>query len=157
MATGYDSDVGTASESQGTATEAAGVERHPLLAALLALELPVGDYALFGSGPLLARGWIDEVGDLDVLARGAAWDKARRLGAMRRLEPYDVDVIFVGEDISIGTTWGLGEFSVDQLIDEAELIEGIPCVPLRHVVAYKRIADRPKDRAHIAVIEDRTS
>ena len=53
---------------------------HPYLVELIDLDLPRSDFALFGSGPLLLRGWIDDVGDLDVFARGAAWDKAARRG-----------------------------------------------------------------------------
>ena len=102
---------------------------------LLAIGLPRADHALFGSGPLLARGWIDGVGDLDVLARGAAWALAQTLGTLERLEPYGVDVVTIGDNITIGRSWGIGEFDVDSLIDEAELIDGIPCVRLEHVIA----------------------
>lgn len=126
---------------------------HPLLAELLDLELPDGDYALFGSGPLLVRGWIREVGDLDVIARGAAWHRAVELGTVDHLDRYDVDVVEIGSLITVGNRWGIGDFSVDALIDEAETIDRVPCVALRHVVAYKRIAGRPKDRAHLDIIE----
>ena len=53
---------------------------HPLIRRLIELDLPRGDWALFGSGPLLMRGWIDAVGDLDIVCRGAAWDRAREVG-----------------------------------------------------------------------------
>ena len=43
----------------------------------------------------------------------------------------------------------------DAFIDAAEEIEGIPCVPLEHIIAYKRTADRPKDRTHLEIIEQR--
>ena len=44
-----------------------------------ALALPVGDYAVFGSGPMLVRGIIDTVFDLDVLCRGMAWSRRKSL------------------------------------------------------------------------------
>jgi hypothetical protein len=122
---------------------------------LVAVGLPPGDHAVFGSGPLLVRGWIDHAGDLDVLARGAAWEHALRVGHVRRLEPEGVDVVDVAEDVTVGTEWAIGAFSTDALIDEAEVIDGVPCVRLEHVIAYKRIADRPKDRLHLAVIAER--
>lgn len=125
---------------------------HPLLRQLRALALPMGDHALFGSGPLLVRGWIDDVGDLDVVARGAAWIIAQDLGRPKRLPAYDLDVVEIGDGITIGTEWRIGDTDVDEVIDEAELVDGIPCARLAHVVAYKRIADRPKDCAHLAVI-----
>jgi hypothetical protein len=127
---------------------------HALLQELLKIGLPEGDFALFGSGPLLVRGWIDDVGDLDVIARGTAWDHAQGVGQLSRLDQYGIDLASIGDHITIGTAWGIGDFSVGILIDEAEMIEGIPCVQLKHIIAYKRLADRPKDRVHLAVIEE---
>lgn len=128
---------------------------HPLIRRLLGLGLPHGDWALFGSGPLLVRGWIDEVGDLDVISRGAAWEQAKEIGELGRLQPDGVEIVNIdGDAITIGTVWRYIEVSIDALIDQAEEIDGIPCVPLEHIIAYKRIADRPKDRGHLAVIEE---
>ena len=45
---------------------------HQLVHELVELAFPMGDWALFGSGLLLRRGWIDEVGDLDITSRGQA-------------------------------------------------------------------------------------
>ncbi len=110
----------------------------------------MGDYAVFGSGPLLVRGLIDDVGDLDVLVRGPAWTAAATHGRIVRLDAYDVDVVAVDEGaLTFGRSWGIGSFDVDELIDTADIIDGLPYVALRHVVAYKHIADRPKDRRHL--------
>lgn len=125
---------------------------HPLLDQLRSLELPPTDHALFGSGPLLVRGWIAEAGDLDVIARGAAWEAAKCLGRIEHLDRYGVDVVQVGPDITVGTSWGIGDFDIDELIDTSEMIGGIPCVRLEHVVAYKDLAGRPKDLRHLAII-----
>jgi len=128
---------------------------HPLIRRLLDLGLPPGDWALFGSGPLLVRGWINEVGDLDVISRGAAWERAKEAGDLETLPPDRVEIVNLdGAAITIGTSWPYIEVSIDALIDEAEEIDGIPCVRLDHIIAYKRIADRPKDRGHLAVIEE---
>jgi len=131
---------------------------HLLIHRLLDLHLPRGDWALFGSGPLLLRGWIDEVGDLDVISRGAAWASAKEIGELGSLQPDGVEIVNIdGGAITIGTSWRYIEVSIDALIDEAEEIGGIPCVLLEHIIAYKRIADRPKDRVHLAVIEEHLS
>lgn len=128
---------------------------HHLVQELLGLGLPTGDWALFGSGPLLMRGWIDEVGDLDIISRGHAWTHAQALGTDVVLE--DGAMIYqIGEGITVGTSWAYGDLSIDQLIDSAEMIDGVPCVQLQYVLAYKLIADRPKDRSHISVIRERT-
>ena len=128
--------------------------RHPLLEELARLGLPAGDYAVFGSGPLLARGWIDDAGDLDIVARGAAWAAARRLGAEEYLDEWDVTVVNIGPDITVGTRWAIGDVDVDAVIDGAEMIDGLPFASLEAVITYKRISARPKDLAHLAIIDE---
>ena len=130
---------------------------HPLLDELRSLGLPAGDYAVFGSGPLLARGWIADAGDLDVVARGRAWTRAAELGPLVHLAEWHVDVIEIGSAITIGRTWAIGDVDVDDLIDSAEWIDGLPFARLELVADYKRVAGRPKDRDHLAIIERHSS
>ena len=118
---------------------------------LLELDLPAGDWALFGSGPLLIRGWIEEVGDLDVISRRRAWAEAQRLGSPQTLS--DGAIIYeVADGITVGASWAYGDMDIDALIDSAEIIHGVLCVGLEHVVAYKQAANRPRDRHHLAII-----
>ena len=128
--------------------------RHRLFERLRELALPDGEYAVFGSGPLLARGLVDDVGDLDVLVRGYAWDAAAVHGRLVHLDRYGVDVIEVdGGELTFGRSWGIGSFDVDDLIDSADTISGLPFVRIADVVAYKRIAGRPKDAAHLKALD----
>lgn len=125
----------------------------PILQRLKELNLPVAHHAVFGSAPLLVRGIIDHVNDLDVICRGPAWERSLEVGTLTRLEQYGIDVVEVDEGaITMGTSWAYGDFDLDDLIDTAELIDGIPFVRLEHVVAYKRIAGRPKDLDHLAAM-----
>lgn len=120
---------------------------------LKALDLPAGHFAVFGSGPLLVRGIIDDANDVDVICRGAAWEKVQTLGPSEYLEKYDVTIVSLDDGrLTFGTSWAIGDFDIDELIDTAETIDGLPFVKLEHVVAYKRIADRGKDRTHIAAL-----
>lgn len=121
-----------------------------ILDELRSLSLPPGDFAVFGSGPLLVRGIIATVTDLDVICRGDAWEAAQTLCDTETVE-HGVRVVSSG-GISFGTTWGLGSFDIDRLIDDAEWLDGLPFVALEHVVAYKRLAGRPKDQTHLALI-----
>lgn len=130
---------------------------HPLIRRLLEIALPWGDWTLYGSGPLLLRGWIDDVGDLDIVCRGDAWDRACEIGEVVVLEPDGVNIVSIDDGaITIGRSWRYGDTPIDELIETSEEIEGIPCVLLEHIVAYKQIADRPKDRRHLAVIAERS-
>lgn len=129
-------------------------DERDLLAALRSLQLPAGDYAVFGSGPLIVRGIIEADNDLDVLCRGEAWTRATEIGDLVYLPEHDVEVVsFFGGAITAGPRWAIGEFDTDELIDSAEILEGLPFVQLKHVVRYKEIAARPKDLAHLRLLE----
>jgi len=124
-----------------------------LFGRLRSLELPVDDYAVFGSGPLIVRGIIDAGNDLDMLCRGAAWERAQELGSLVYLPEHDVSVVSLfGGALTFGTRWAIGDFDVDHLIDTAETIDGLPFVRIEHVVAYKEIAARPKDNEHLRLL-----
>ena len=119
---------------------------------LRALNLPVEEHAVFGSGPLAVRGLLSTVGDLDVLCRGSAWEIVSDLGSVVM---YGQDrTIDLGNGLTFGTSWAYGDFDVPLLIDEAEVIDGIPFVRLDHVIEFKRIAGRPKDLLHIRLLEE---
>lgn len=125
-----------------------------ILEVVRGLELPVRDYAIFGSGPLLVRGIIEDTNDIDIVCRGDAWQHAQELGEIVYLDEYDVDVVSIdNQRITIGTSWGIGDFDIDELIDTAEEINGLPFVKLRHVIEYKMLANRPKDIVHLEQLE----
>jgi hypothetical protein len=127
---------------------------HPLVAELVALHLPPDDYAVFGSGPLLAHDLPVVANDLDIVARAAAWQQATNLK-----EPIPAPsgsglmVEFAGGEIQVFNAWTSPDWDVDRLIDEADVIDGIRFVALPVVLAWKRQSRRAKDAEHIMLIE----
>jgi len=114
------------------------------------LSLPLGDYAIFGSGPLAIRGIIPACNDLDILCRRQAWEIVRSMGKPEFLPEYDVTVVTMSEHaLTFGTVWGIGDFDVDELIDTAEIISELPFVKLEHVICYKKIRSSEKDVLHL--------
>ena len=102
---------------------------------------------------MIVRGITLAANDLDIICRGAAWERAKAIGTIEYLEEYDVTIATICEGrISFGTEWGIGSFDIDNLIDNAEQIDGLPFVQLRHVVAYKEERGSPKDRRHIEAL-----
>ncbi|MEE8497253.1 MAG: hypothetical protein V3S62_01830 [Acidimicrobiia bacterium] len=121
---------------------------------LRSMALPTGHYAVFGSGPLLARGIIESVSDLDVICRGPAWSRACELGPLVDLDEEGVQIVSAhGGAITFGKTWGYGSFDLGDLIDTADVILDLPFVRLGQVIEFKRVANRPKDQAHLDLIE----
>ena len=118
------------------------------------LNLPNGDFAIFGSGPLIIRGLITASNDLDIVCRGNAWNEVKAIGRQEYLSKYDVTVVSLCDGrLSFGKEWGIGKFDIDELIDSAEEIEGLPFVRLEHVARYKKISKRPKDLKHLEALE----
>ncbi len=125
-----------------------------LLERLGKLELPPQDYVIFGSAPLLVHGLIDQIEDIDIVARDTAWTHALSLGQAVNLgqvprAPGGDRVIRLGQ-LDIYDGW-LG-MDREQLIDTAELRHGFPFARLEYVLTYKERLKRPKDLAHLQLI-----
>ena len=117
------------------------------------LPLPADDYAIFGSGPLTIRGVIPASNDLDVLCRGKFWEEVQHLGKPEYLPEYDVTIVtLAGAAIGFGTSWGIGEVDVDELIDSAEMIDGLLFARLKYVVHYKTIRNNERDQQHLEAL-----
>lgn len=129
------------------------VEFDAALAHLRSLNLPFGDYAIFGSGPLIVRGWIRLANDVDVVCRGQAWATVQSQGALVHLDDWDVDIIeMLDGSLTFGSCWKAGEIDVDEVIDQAERIQGLPFARLDHVAEFKRATGRKKDLVHLAAM-----
>lgn len=129
------------------------INNHPLIVALRKLGLPPDDFAVFGSGPMMAHG-LKEASDLDIIARGLAWDLAWTLGDQQRAGDGGPKAVFADGKIEVFKTWTPGEWDVNELIDGAEVVDGLRFVTLENVLRWKRLTGRPKDAEHIKLIEN---
>lgn len=116
---------------------------------LRSLELPTGHFAVFGSGPLIARGIVEATNDLDVICRGPAWQTVAAMAEVDEFEDGTPRVALFDGLLTFGITWRYGHFDVGELIDSAEVLAGLPFVRLEHVEAYKLAAGRAKDLDHL--------
>ncbi|MFB7669549.1 hypothetical protein ACFC1R_37545 [Kitasatospora sp. NPDC056138] len=123
-----------------------------LFAALHRLHLPACDYVVCGSAVLYARGLRARIGDLDVLARGQAWRIALTLARpIRPPSGHGWAVYHPSAAIEIVDRWTPG-WPTDQLIEGADVIDGIRFMRLGDVLRWKEAARRPKDGPDIAAI-----
>lgn len=128
---------------------------HPLIQNLLSLNLALEDFAVFGSGPMFAHGIKDLGGDLDLIARGRAWEKASVIKQPVAAKSGTGEVIELFDGLlEIFDIWGPGEWDVNRLIDDAEIIDGIRFVRLPEVLKWKKLMNRDKDMEHIRLIEE---
>ena len=148
--TGHDDHVVLWRHMEALEADHGGVTGPELFERLKELDLPEGHYAVFGSGPLLVRGIIEDAGDIDVIARGKAWTRALEQGDLTYLPEEGVTVVgFFDGALSVGTSWAFGDVAIRHLIDTAEEFDGVPFVLIAHGVAAKQGAGRDKDRVHL--------
>lgn len=120
--------------------------------------LPIGHYAISSSGPLGIRG-LREVSDIDIVVDESLWmDLAGHYGVekdkveMIKIPPF-VEVIHEGSFPDADSEFP----SVEDQIKESEIIEGLPFVNLRHILAYKIMRGTVKDQEDISLIMELNS
>ncbi|TDD47947.1 hypothetical protein [Saccharopolyspora elongata] len=117
------------------------------------LAFPGQDYAIFGSGPLFAWGIRSHISDLDVIARGEAWEMATTLGTPSPAPSGYGDMVQLsGGRIEIFDRWIDAAWDTDTLIDNAEYIDGLKFVTMAMVVQWKGGSSREKDKRDMDLI-----
>jgi hypothetical protein len=130
---------------------------YPHVRDLLSLNLNVDDFAFIGSAPLFARSWIEDPGDIDIVARASAWTAVAGLGEVTRIPDSEVRKIslFDGK-VEILDGWLPEYWSADEMIDGADIIYGLRFVRLEIIAKAKRLLSRPKDLKHLRIISEHT-
>ncbi|HEX6447492.1 MAG TPA: hypothetical protein VF053_20520 [Streptosporangiales bacterium] len=130
------------------------IDRTRLLDAVRGLDLPPGQYAVFGSGPIVVRG-LREGADIDLLVTPELYARLRdtpewtprlRSDGGETLARADFDVMdrlefpgYVGD--------------VPAMIADAERIDGVPFVRLPELRRFKAALNRPKDHVDLDLID----
>jgi hypothetical protein len=129
----------------------------PYVRDLLSLNLNVDDFAFIGSAPLFARSWIEDPGDVDIVARASAWASAAELGEVTRVPDSEVRKLslFDGK-VEILDGWLPEYWSADEMIDGADIIYDLRFVRLEIIAKAKRLLSRPKDIKHLRIISEHT-
>lgn len=125
-------------------------------AAIKALNLPIGQYAITGSGALGIRN-LRAIGDIDIIVTPDLWDALEKKYGITE-ENHIKKIVFPD-----GIVEAFGEHSfypddknaptLSDRITTAEIIEGLPFESLEHVLYYKRKMGRDKDKQDIEIIE----
>ena len=111
------------------------------------LNLPVDQYAVFGSGPMAIRE-LRENEDIEILVKPELWEKLAKEHKLVR-----DDLIIIG-NINIFKHWEPWLKNRDELIDTADIIDGIRFVKLEYVLEWKKKMGRGKDQKDIELIEE---
>lgn len=128
-------------------------------AAVKKLNLPVGQYAITGSGALGIRN-LREIGDIDIIVTNELWNTlaakyviVEEAGVKRIVFPDGI-VEGLGECSFYTEERDLDAPTITERIARAEIIEGLPFESLEYVVYYKRKMGREKDLRDVQIIEE---
>lgn len=129
---------------------------HPLIQYIISMGMPPGDFAIFGSGPMAMHGLRSIDHDIDVIARGPAWEKAKEY-AFPENSPmrFGKFIRLLDGKVEIYHSWFPKDaWDIDYLIDNAEIVDGVRYVRLEEVLKYKKIRNSIKDALDIKLIEE---
>ena len=118
-----------------------------------ALNFPIGQYVIIGSGPLDALG-IRPANDIDIAVMPELFKTLRASGEWEKEERYGK--IFLkrsGLDINPELSWSDYPTTTKEAIASALVIDGISFMNLEELKRFKTALGREKDKADIALIE----
>ncbi len=116
---------------------------------LKSFNLPSGQFAVMGSGPLAVRG-LREPHDLDIVVSDKLWEELSQKYPV--VEGWHSGKIKLTEDIDAFTRTA-ADIPVEELIARADIFDGVRFVSLEDTIAAKRVQNREKDLADIELIE----
>lgn len=111
------------------------------------LKLPADKFAIFGNGPLSVRR-LKEAIDLHIIVKKDIWNILDRKFMARN--NYGAIILGGIEVVKDMLPWF---DDLDELIDSADIIDGIRYVKLEYVLKWKKDMDREKDKNDIKLIE----
>ena len=121
------------------------------------LNLPLGKYMVFGSLVLEIHG-IRNAKDIDLLINEELYKQLRKSGWKRK---WNFKRVLTSKAVKKGNVegftnmkWRNYRYETQYLIDNAELIDGIPFMKLTDYLEYKKHLPRKKDKDDVILIEN---
>ncbi|MDO8638628.1 MAG: hypothetical protein Q7R43_03565 [Candidatus Daviesbacteria bacterium] len=117
------------------------------------IDLPLGKFAVFGSGPLTAHE-IRETNDIDIIVLPATYDQLKNEGWKEKIWPSGSKYLAKG-NFEVCKEWICNTYNPDikKLIENAEIINGVPFVKLEEVKSWKQAFGREKDLKDVELID----
>lgn len=115
------------------------------------LNFPPGQYAVIGGGVMSAHG-IRNYGDIDLIVNRDLFEKLKKQGwtpvqgkkNVLKNGNYEVDADY---------KYGAYQPDHEELIRNAEIIEGVAFIRLNELIKFKRALGRDKDKKDVELIE----
>lgn len=118
------------------------------------LNLPIGEYAIFGSGPMGIRN-LREMHDIDIIVSDRIFNEYSNKQGWKIKEIYGYRDWLKNDNLEIemGRDWHEG-WDVEGMIREAEIIDGLLFVKLEYLIEWKKFYGSEKDLKDVEIIEN---
>jgi hypothetical protein len=118
------------------------------------MKLPLGKYAILGSGPLAVRG-IRDTRDVDLIVTPDVYSYYKKQKGWKLRCLWGNFFLRKGK-VELWKRVGFWKPIVDisAFIERAEVIDGLPFVNLQDFLSYKRRAFRAKDKVDVGLAEE---
>ena len=126
------------------------INRQELFQKIKNLNLPFGKYALFGSLPMVARE-LRDCTDIDIIVKKDLWIELEKTWP-KKVSAFSSSYLS-RDNIELFKDWKPGEWDIEELIKEADTIEGLPFVKLEKVLEWKKLYGREKDLKDVETIK----
>lgn len=127
------------------------MENKALFKKIKELDLPIGEYALFGSAPMGIRG-LRDCRDIDMIVSEKLWDDLVSKGWKKETVASGSERL-LKDEIEVFKEWRPKGLDVDKLISEADIVDDLPFVKLKYVLTWKKLNGRDKDKRDIEILE----
>lgn len=117
------------------------------------LNLQKEKFAIFGSGPMGIRD-LKEIGDLDIILPENIFNDLKKRPDFKLDKKKSGNEYLKKDGIEFYKNWHPGNWDIDKLIQEAEIINDLPFVKLEDVLKWKKLKMREKDIKDIELIEN---
>lgn len=126
---------------------------HEIITKVKSLNLPEGEYIVFGSCPMAAAG-IRESNDIDFLVSPKLKEHFAQIG-WKPVKKGPNDEPLTSDDFEAHDNWDFSSYkpTLKQLLETADVIDGVPFAALTEVRKWKASGKRPKDLADIKLID----
>jgi hypothetical protein len=119
------------------------------------LNLSIGQYAVIGSGPMAVRD-IRQANDIDFIVTQELYDKLVASGWQKEHFEGKGGPWGISHGVfEANTSWSVNDYHPDpqQLINDADVIDGVAFIRLEDVVQWKKACAREKDLKDIELIK----
>ncbi len=130
------------------------MDKQEVIRQVHSLNLPHGEYVVYGSGPLAALG-IRSVNDIDMLVSSRLLKELAEKGWVKEYKG-ELDEPLTHGVFEAYDNWNFSKYSppLEELLDRSFTVDGVTFASVEDVLKWKASGARNKDKADVTLIKE---